>query len=120
MSTSPKAYAKGWRVLLAFEITLILVCPPAHGAQVLYGSLTGTITDTTDAIVPSAVIEALNVDTGVAKRTISNEIGIYLFRDLQPGTYKVMISLTGFRGILQDGLRIEANRVLRFDAKLQV
>src|SRR5438552_18275916 len=96
MSTSLSADANKRRVLLAFGITLILISPPAHAAQVLYGSLTGTITDTTAAIVPGAVVEAIHIDTGVAKQAISNEAGIYVFRDLHPGIYKVRVSLKGF------------------------
>src|SRR5262245_35494478 len=117
MSTSIRANSKKWCVLLFFGITLTLTCS-AHAVQVLYGSLTGTVTDATDAIVPSATVEVLNVGTGIMKKTISNETGVYLFSDLQPGVYKVTVSLQGFATVVQEGLRIEGNRVQRFDARL--
>ena len=67
-------------------------------AQVLYGSLTGNVTDASGAAVPGAKVEALNVGTGVSKQAVTDDRGTYLFSDLQPGTYKVTICGTGLRG----------------------
>src|ERR1700689_126788 len=61
-------------------------------AQVLYGTLTGTVTDASAAPVPSAKIEAKNTGTGVSKQTTTDDRGNYIFTDLQPGTYTVTIS----------------------------
>ena len=54
-------------------------------AQVLYGSLTGNVTDPSGAAVPGATIEVLNVGTGVTRQGASDERGVYLFTLLQPG-----------------------------------
>ena len=66
-------------------LPLFLSCfPLTSHAQVLYGSLTGTVTDKTDAGIPSAKVEATNAGTGVAKQTTTDGRGVYLFSDLQP------------------------------------
>jgi hypothetical protein len=112
---SPRPINIGGAVLLA-----LLAIPRPAQPQVLYGSLTGTITDASQAAVPGATVQALNLGTGVTKRTTSNERGIYLFSDLQPGVYRVTVSATSFSKVVQEGVTIDANRVRRFDATLQV
>ena len=77
-------------------VSLLFLAPNIR-AQVLYGTLTGTVTDASAAPVPSAKVEAVNVGTGVAKQTTTDERGNYIFTDLQPGTYKVTISAPSFR-----------------------
>ena len=72
----------------------LLVCS-AH-AQVLYGSLTGNVTDASGAAVPGVKVEVLNTATGVSRQGVTDERGTYLFSDLQPGTYKVTIAAPAF------------------------
>ena len=106
---------------------LILVCalalllsPSAAYGQVLYGSLTGSVTDASQAAVPGATVRVVNMGTGMTKEATTNESGIYLFSDLQPGQYRVTVAATAFGSILSEGLTIEANRVRRLDASLKV
>jgi hypothetical protein len=89
-------------------------------AQVLYGSLTGVVSDPSQAAVPAATVEALNTGTGVAKQTTTNEQGIYLFSDLQPGVYRVTVTAKSFTKVVNEGVAIAANQAVRVDATLQV
>src|SRR3984957_6727766 len=93
---------------------------PNAPAQVLYGTLTGTVTDASAAPVPSAKIEAVNVGTGISKLTTTDDRGNYIFTDLQPGTYKVTISAPSFRTVVTSGATLDANLIRRLDAQLQV
>src|ERR1044071_1464625 len=70
---------------LLILLLLALAVPRADYAQVLYGSLTGNVTDPAGAIVSGAKVEALNVNTGVSKIVNTDDRGVYLFSDLQPG-----------------------------------
>ncbi|MPY89073.1 MAG: TonB-dependent receptor plug domain-containing protein [Luteitalea sp.] len=99
---------------------VLAVAPSPAWAQVLYGSLTGTVTDATGQAVPGADVEAVNVGTGVAKHVTTSQPGGYLFGDLLPGTYRVTVSLQGFASVVQEGVAIEANRVQRVDVTLEV
>ena len=86
----------------------------------LYGSLTGSITDPSQAVVPGATVQVVNLGTNVAKTATTNESGFYLFGDLQPGLYRVTIMAKSFGTVTSEGLSIEANRVRRFDATLKL
>src|SRR3954451_9034103 len=77
-------------VLLALLLTL--TGSPIASAQVLYGTLTGNVTDPAGASVPGAKVEAVNISTGAAKETTTNESGVYQLNDLQAGNYRVTIS----------------------------
>jgi hypothetical protein len=100
--------------LLAFTV------PRAASAQVLYGSLTGNVTDQTGAVVPGAKIEAQNVGTGIIRSATTDESGIYKFTDLQAGVYRVTITAPSFKTIVQEDVRVEANTIRRLDAELQI
>jgi len=89
-------------------------------AQVLYGTLTGNVTDPSGAVVPNAKVEALNTLTGVARTTMSDTNGVYRFGDLQAGNYKVTISSTGFATTVQNDIAVTVNTIKRADVQLGV
>jgi hypothetical protein len=101
-------------------IVFALCLPGALHAQNLYGVLTGTIADSSDAAVPGAKVQAVNIETGVVRETASDERGVYAFNDLQAGSYRVVIRTDAFSPLTRDGIPIEAGNVRRLDARLQV
>ena len=117
MQVSKPAIFAAWSAAAVIAITL-LASPSS--AQVLYGSLTGNVTDASGSAVPGAKVEALNSATGIVKQSATDERGTYLFSDLQPGTYKVTISAPAFAGRVLEGVVISLNTVLRLDAALTV
>jgi hypothetical protein len=66
-------------------------------AQVINATLSGTVADTSGALVPGVEVTASNTGTGVVTTVLTNEAGTYRFGSLQPGPYKVSASLTGFQ-----------------------
>jgi len=90
----------------------------ATRAQVLYGSLTGNVTDPSGAGVAGARAEALDVNTGVVSQGVADSDGIYRISELQPGVYKVTISAPNFGNFVTNGVRVDANTVQRVDAQL--
>ena len=107
------------RTRLGFQCALVLcatlVMNQIGRAQVLYGSLTGNVTDPSGAAIPKAKIDALNVDTGVAKQTETDPRGVFLFSNLQPGVYKVTVTSQGFQTTIEDKVQVNANEVMRTD-----
>ena len=101
-------------------VLLALAMPLAASAQVLYGSLTGAVTDQSGAVVVGAKVEALNVSTGVAKTAVTDERGVFLFSDLQAGVYKLTITASAFKSLVQENIKIDANTTRRLDAEMQV
>jgi hypothetical protein len=108
--------------LLALMITVTLLTlsfPSSAFSQVLYGSLTGNVTDQSGAVISGAKVEALNIGTNISKTANTDDRGGYLFNDLQPGVYKLTITASSFKTLIQDNVRIDANMLRRLDAELQ-
>ncbi|MGH9767481.1 MAG: carboxypeptidase-like regulatory domain-containing protein, partial [Blastocatellia bacterium] len=61
---------------------MLLAMTSAAYAQVLYGSLTGNVTDPSGAVVVGAKVEALNAGTGVSTSVVTDERGAYQFSNL--------------------------------------
>jgi hypothetical protein len=78
---------------------LICVLFAANGlAQVgINATLSGSVTDSSGALIPGVGIAATNTATGVASSAVTNEAGTYRFPSLQPGAYEVRASLPGFQ-----------------------
>src|SRR5689334_2539398 len=101
-------------------VMLAAMLPASLNAQVLYGSITGNVTDKTGLPIPVARVEALNTDTGSAKQTNVDQHGAFMFNDLQPGTYKVTISAASFGTNVQSNIQLDANTARRVDVSLEV
>ena len=99
---------------------LAFLAPQAARSQVLYGSLTGNVTDPKGAAVPGAKVEVTNMGTGETRTAMSDERGGYTLNDLQAGTYRLTVSLASFKTLLKDDIRIEINKLYRFDPQLEV
>jgi hypothetical protein len=97
-----------------------MLCSLPAGAQTLYGSITGTVTDAQGAAVPGATVTATNVGTQHTVSVPTDSDGNYTVHNLLPGTYDLNATLTGFRELKQTGLRVTANTRIRVDIKLEV
>jgi len=109
-----RLFAAGFAVLCLTAVYL-----PAQSTDAV---LSGTVTDPSGSAVPQAVVAALNVKTGVAQQTATNQAGIYLFAALQPGVYRLTAEYAGFRKyvlnevLLEVGARISLNLALEIGA----
>src|SRR5438094_4764486 len=98
-----------------------LVClQPKCPAQVLYGSLTGNVTDPSGAAVRGERVESFDMGKVVAHEAPADVNGIYRFVELLPGTNKVTISAPNFEMQVTLGVRVAANEVQRVDARLKI
>jgi Carboxypeptidase regulatory-like domain/TonB dependent receptor len=89
-------------------------------AQVLYGSLTGNVSDPTGAAVPAAHVEAVNQATNVKSETDTDSHGLYRFTDLQGGFYKVSVAAKSFRTFVETGVEVQVSGVRRVDVQLTI
>src|SRR6266702_2078848 len=106
------------KTLLLMAIALFLVCSAASEAQTITGSVNGTVTDPSGAVIPNAKVTATNVDTGVATATTTNNDGIYNIRFLQIGNYKVTIEAPGFAVATFGPFALETGQNAKVDEKL--
>ncbi|HYO84707.1 MAG TPA: TonB-dependent receptor [Bryobacteraceae bacterium] len=89
-------------------------------AQVLYGTVVGTVQDQTGALVPNATVILTNRQTGQVRETKADDTGNYTVLSLMPGTYDVKVSATGFRTVTQTALDVVANQSARADFRMEV
>jgi hypothetical protein len=109
-----------FRCLLAAAILLATAGGRYCNAQVLYGSLTGNVTDPTSAAVPGVRVEATNLETNVKSETNTDERGLYRFTNLQSGLYKVTVTAKSFRTYIESNVQVQPNEVRRVDVQLQI
>ena len=105
-------------LIISCFVLLMLACLsilPGQ-AQVLYGSVTGSVTDPSGAAVAGAKVEAANIATGVIRTTEANSAGVYTFPALQAGTYKVTISSGKFAQWVNENVPLQVNNLVRVDA----
>jgi hypothetical protein len=76
---------------------LLLLCAFRAGAQVISGTITGSVVDPSNAAIPGAKVIVTNVETGLTRDTASNESGLFTFATLPPGRYTVSASHEGFK-----------------------
>jgi len=109
------------RKLLAAGLWLAVIAalPIAGIADALYGTLVGTVTDKTGAVIPNVTVTVTNQGTGQIRTTITGAQGDYHVNNLLPGTYTISMQGSGFAGYTQKGVAIEINRQVRIDATLQ-
>lgn len=110
---------RGCRTLAALAALLSSSVSPSQ-AQVLYGSIVGTVEDPTGATVPNATVTATNVETNTAREAKADEQGRYTLVSLLPGSYKLVITAAGFRSLTRTGIGVTINSVTRVDSRLEV
>ena len=105
----------GFAVLLL--ATLLSV--QAH-AQVAGGTLSGTISDPSGAVIPNAQTSLRNVATGITRNIVTDPAGFYTVPNLLPGNYEITVSAPGFATHVGTGinLHVGAQQVLNITMQL--
>jgi Carboxypeptidase regulatory-like domain/TonB dependent receptor len=98
---------------------LLLTCLPL-GAQDILGAITGTVKDSSGAIVADAIVKAHSIATNQEITEHSNGDGFYSLLNLPIGMYEVTISKTGFQTESHTQVLVSGNRTATVDGNLQV
>jgi hypothetical protein len=88
-------------------------------AQLNRGTITGTVNDTSGAVIPQVQVVVQNAATNVKYQTQS-EAGDYTVPGLPPGPYQITFEAAGFKKMVRSELNLEVNQVLRVDVALEV
>lgn len=110
------------RVRFASVLALLaggILVQPAK-AQVLYGSIVGSVEDRTGGLVPGASVAIANKATGQSRNTATGGAGAYSFTDVLPGTYSVEVNATGFKTFTKTNVEVTINSVSRVDVQLEL
>jgi len=104
--------------MLAGCAVAMLMCIATGRAQTVTGTVTGTVTDQSGAVIPGANVVARNMDTGVGSSTTSNSAGSYRISFLPIGSYRVTVDAKGFGKETIPTFQLEALQTATFNAKL--
>jgi hypothetical protein len=87
-------------------------------AQTLKGTILGTITDPSHAVIPTVAVSLTEVNTNFHRMEVTNESGFFAFANLDPGIYRIDVEHPGFRKMLRGGIVLNANSTVRADLEL--
>ncbi len=110
---------KSLRLIRSITLLLTFAAASLAMAQTVTGSITGTVTDTTGAVVPGATVTAKNMTTGVETPAITNGSGVYSIRFLPIGHYQVTMSAAGFETSSYPQFDLEIDQTAKVDARLK-
>jgi hypothetical protein len=100
-------------------LLLTFMCATAI-AQTSRGTLTGTVTDSSNAVVSNATVKITEGATGVTRQTTTNAAGIYRFDAVDLGDYTVSVQASGFAGAAKSGVTIQSAHVSNIDFSLKI
>ena len=98
-------YRKG---LAAIRIAMLLAAlfPALLNSQVVTGSISGRVTDTTGAVIAGATIQIQNLETGLSRNAETDSAGRYVARNLPVGPYSVTAEQQGFQRQIRNGITL--------------
>ena len=105
---------------LVWVVTFVFVACGIAFAQGDRGTITGTVADAGNAVVPGASIEARNSDSGATYTAASTETGNYTLTQLPAGTYQLTVTLAGFKKYVHQNIVVAATQTVRLDVALEV
>jgi Carboxypeptidase regulatory-like domain/TonB dependent receptor len=101
-------------------LSILFVLRPAAVGQAVYGSIFGTITDNTGAVVPNATVTVTDVAKGTTVTAQSSSDGQYRVQHLIPDTYRVDVDAAGFSKSTADNVTVYADTSPKVDLKMSV
>lgn len=84
------------------------------------GTITGTVTDATGAVVPGAIVTAINQSTGIERTAAANGAGSYVIPTLQIGDYRVRVIHSGFKTVTQEHVHLDVDTTATVNFTLEV
>lgn len=114
----------GHRVLFTsacfLACVLVLFAATVAFGQAGRGSINGTVTDSSGAMIPGCQVTLLNKDTSAKQETVTSAAGLYSFISLNPGVYQVTVSHSGFTTAVNEKVTVNVDQVSQANFSLPV
>src|SRR5258706_7606647 len=114
LSTSPRTPRVFSILILCLAITVGAL------AQSDRGTITGTVLDPGNAVVPNAALTLKNAATGAVYQTVTTGTGNYTLPSLPSGVYNLSVAAPGFNQFIQDGIQVQVAQTARVDVVLKI
>src|SRR6202158_3240410 len=102
--------------VICAAVAMMLTCTGAFAQAT--ATINGRIVDQGDAVLPGVTITAANVNTGIARTTVTNAEGAYSFPGLEPGLYTVSAAGSGFATMTRENVSLPVTGTITIDLKL--
>src|SRR5579871_2357646 len=112
-------FSKALCAIALLCLPLVLLSTQVAFGQVDAGSISGTVTDSTGAVVPDAQISLVNTDQGITLQTRSGPSGVYTFAPVRIGHYKITVTANGFATTTQTNLTVQVAQALEVNIPLK-
>jgi len=109
-----------WQRTLPVLLALLLLFSVSSLAQTFRGTINGTVTDPSGAVVPGAKVTATDVATSAVRATVSSGAGEFAFTDLPASSYNIKVEATGFQATDVTGVQLLAGKIFTLPVKLSV
>ena len=120
-ATTPRAQQRlRWATRAALAFVLLLGIAGGARAQSVFGTVRGTVFDAQRNVVPGASVVVTDESTNVARDAVTDTEGNFEVSGLRPGSYRVEVSLAGFKKVKREGLLLRAAAVALADIQLEV
>src|SRR5687768_14801256 len=100
-------------------LAVLLLSAPAW-AQFDTAQVSGSILDTSGAVLPGVDVVLVAESTKLERRAVTNEAGLYTFPNVPVGDYRINATLSGFKPIGRTGVRVNAGVNIRVDMQLEI
>jgi carboxypeptidase family protein len=90
----------------ALLLALAVVPTARASAQETRATITGTVKDTQNAVIPGVTVTVLNTATNVSTEAVTNQAGVFNVQQLQPGPVRITASLPGFKTFVREGITL--------------
>jgi len=104
----------------AYVLLSLLFHPWVIRAQTTNGSITGRVTDPSNATVPDAQVAAINLGTNFRYESVTNGAGEYTLTVLPPGTYRMEVEKSGFKKLIRPEVTLHVQDALAIDFEMAV
>src|ERR1017187_470012 len=121
-----RCFSAGLRISLAFTLSSLLLillwgyCETASGQISGRGTIQGTVSDQTGAIIPGGKVKLVEVRTNQENDQSTTSAGFYSFGGLQPGLYSVTVTAPGFQTYTQENIPLDALQTFGLNVKMKV
>ena len=100
-------------------LTFVLLAAVSLSAQTFRGTILGTVTDPSGAVLPGAKVTVKNTGTGLERTTETSADGSYSLPELPIGTYSVTVTQAGFQTFVANGVTVDVAGERRVDAGMK-
>jgi hypothetical protein len=109
-----------YAVTMAVFAAMVLLAPATTSAQEARGTISGTVRDASDAVMPGASVKITDTARGTTVNATANEAGLYTAPYLLPGTYQVAVEVNGFKKFVRTGIVLRIGDSLDIPVRLEV